>query len=277
MDIDVRFCCSTSPLLVDTLEKYAVKYREADRFIIFHIKESDPNFQAIEQATKEFRVTDIRTRVYTKREIDNARWFYMRSKCGKVVQIEGISFEHSCRQSFYYQGIEMEKFRHVRQIAPIHARKVPKWKPKNNFYSTDNGDFWKLFCSDHARDALEQNTAGLKFMLVLKGKTSEPLEDIHQLILPQNLPVDALEFDGQVAVNHCPYCGAPSYDPVDPGTFIPRVRKEYLSDQCDYYATESVFGPGIGHPIYIVSRKVYETVTQGLNERNLVFMPIETI
>lgn len=277
MNIDVRFCCLQSPPLISTLQENAVKYRKSGEFVIFHIKESHPNYSEIEQTALEFKVTKLRTRVYTKQEMDNSEWFYMCSQCGKVCLVEDISFAFSCRQTFYYQGKEFNKFKHVQQISPLHTNKAPKWKLKNNFYSTDSGDFWCIFCSDYARDALEQSTAGLEFLPVMKGKTDAVLEDIHQLILPKNLPLEALEFDGQITVSNCPCCGVPLYDPIDPGTFIPRVRKEYLSDQCDYYATQIEFGPGNGHPLYIVSKKVYETAVKTLNERNLIFMPVEVL
>lgn len=275
MDIDVRCCCTKNPSLVDILQKNTVSYRDGENRIVFHFKESHPNFQVIEQAAKEAQGTIIRSRVYTKQEMDHARWFYMRSKCGKISITEESSFEYSCRQTFYYQGIELNKWKHCRQIAPVHTKKTPKWKPKNNFYSIDTGDFWSIFCSDFAKETLLQNTNGLEFMPVLKGKTDKPLEDIHQLSVPKKLPLEALEFDGQITVSSCPYCGKPLYEPICPGTFIPRVRSKYLSDQCDYYATETQFGPGLGHSMYIVSRKVYETAVKNLNERNLVFMPIE--
>ena len=276
MYIERRFCCHDVPkTLLDCLDSHKIPYRSDESTTIFYIREDAPFFDEVSELASGFASTVLRNLKFTKKEMQEASWFQMSSKCGKVETIDyDFTFSKSCTRTVMYRDIELEFARHLHQVAPYRVQRLVKWKQKNNFYGDACGGHYKIFCSDVARGILEEKTNGVSFMPVLKGKTENHLPDIQQLVFPNKLPHEALILLKETTVELCPQCGEPRYKPPNTGYFYMGVKEEYLRQDIDFYITETYFGDGQGYPVIVVSRKVYELFTKEFPERNLVFVPV---
>ncbi len=276
MYIERRFCCHDVPkTLLDCLDSHKISHQSDESTTIFYIREDAPFFDEVSEMASGFTTTVLRYLKFTKKEMQEAAWFQMSSKCGKIESIDyDFTFSRSCTRTVMYQGIELVFAHHLHQVAPYRVRRPIKWKQKNNFYGDACGGHYKIFCSDVARNILEEKTNGVSFMPVLKGKTENHLPDIQQLVFPNKLPHEALILPKETTVELCPQCGEPRYKPPNTGYFYMGVKEEYLRQDIDFHITETYFGDGQGYPVIVVSRKVYELFTKEFPERNLVFVPV---
>ena len=210
------------------------------------------------------------------RELENAEWFLMESRCGKIDSADDTyTFAYSCAKGVDVFGVE--HYHHKRQIAPYCLRRTVKWNNKHNIYSDTNGGTHTFFCSSVAKEAFEQQLDGIEFVPVLSVKDKCPISDVYQICVLHHLPSEAVILPKGVTFEKCPYCGEKRIYFEHAGLDYISLKRGFLDKGIDIYETEDLFGWGFGYPLVVISRKMYLLLTETLRERTLHFTPISAL
>lgn len=213
---------------------------------------------------------------FDPRELENAEWFLMESRCGKIDSADDTyTFAYSCAKGVDVFGVE--HYHHKRQIAPYCLRRTVKWNNKHNIYSDTNGGTHAFFCSSVAKEAFEQQLGGIEFVPVLSVKDKCPISDVYQICVLHHLPSEAVILPKGVTFEKCPYCGEKRIYFEHAGLDYIFLKKGFLDKGIDIYETEDLFGWGFGYPLVVISRKMYLLLTETLRERTLHFTPISAL
>lgn len=213
---------------------------------------------------------------FDPRELENAEWFLMESRCGKIDSADDTyTFAYSCAKGVDVFGVE--HYHHKRQIAPYCLRRTVKWNNKHNIYSDTNGGTHTFFCSSVAKEAFEQQLGGIEFVPVLCVKDKCPVSDVYQICVLHHLPSEAVILPKGVTFEKCPYCGEKRIYFEHAGLDYIFLKKGFLDKGIDIYETEDIFGWGFGYPLVVISRKMYLLLTETLRERTLHFTPISAL
>lgn len=213
---------------------------------------------------------------FDPRELENAEWFLMESRCGKIDSADDTyTFAYSCAKGVDVFGVE--HYHHKRQIAPYCLRRTVKWNNKHNIYSDTNGGTHTFFCSSVAKEAFEQQLGGIEFVPVLSVKDKCPVSDVYQICVLHHLPSEAVILPKGVTFEKCPYCGEKRIYFEHAGLDYIFLKKGFLDKGIDIYETEDLFGWGFGYPLVVISRKMYLLLTETLRERTLHFTPISAL
>lgn len=213
---------------------------------------------------------------FDPRELENAEWFLMESRCGKIDSADdAYTFAYSCAKGVDVFGVE--HYHHKRQIAPYCLRRTVKWNNKHNIYSDTNGGTHTFFCSSVAKGAFEQQLGGIEFVPVLSVKDKCPISDVYQICVLHHLPSEAVILPKGVTFEKCPYCGEKRIYFEHAGLDYIFLKKGFLDKEIDIYETEDLFGWGFGYPLVVISRKMYLLLTETLRERTLHFTPISAL
>lgn len=213
---------------------------------------------------------------FDPRELENAKWFLMESRCGKIDSADDTyTFAYSCAKGVDVFGVE--HYHHKRQIAPYCLRRTVKWNNKHNIYSDTNGGTHTFFCSSVAKEAFEQQLGGIEFVPVLSVKDKCPVSDVYQICVLHHLPSEAVILPKGVTFEKCPYCGEKRIYFEHAGLDYIFLKKGFLDKGIDIYETEDLFGWGFGYPLVVISRKMYLLLTETLRERTLHFTPISAL
>ena len=214
---------------------------------------------------------------FTKKEMDDSNWFYIRSTCMKLDNYNENTFEYSCfGEKEFYAGEMRSRVYHEFQVEPF-AFKPIKWNEKNHFYSSYEGGYNIIFCDDVARKLFEKNNIkGVKFLEVLNAKKNFVLSNSNQIFTDNIIPDDGLVIEGldegYVEIKKCPICGKITYIPSN--AFRLGIKREYLNSEFDIYRTNYLFGMSRGQPWYIISKKIYKMLVEAKMTRNLLIQPI---
>ena len=213
---------------------------------------------------------------FDPRELENAEWFLMESRCGKIDSADDTyTFAYSCAKGVDVFGVE--HYHHKRQIAPYCLRRTVKWNNKHNIYSDTNGGTHTFFCSSVAKEAFEQQLGGIEFVPVLSVKDKCPISDVYQICVLHHLPSEAVILPKGVTFEKCPYCGEKRIYFEHAGLDYISLKRGFLDKEIDIYETEDLFGWGFGYPLVVISRKMYLLLTETLRERTLHFTPISAL
>lgn len=213
---------------------------------------------------------------FDPRELENAEWFLMEARCGKIDSADDTyTFAYSCAKGVDVFGVE--HYHHKRQIAPYCLRRTVKWNNKHNIYSDTNGGTHTFFCSSVAKEAFEQQLGGIEFVPVLSVKDKCPISDVYQICVLHHLPSEAVILPKGVTFEKCPYCGEKRIYFEHAGLDYIFLKKGFLDKGIDIYKTEDLFGWGFGYPLVVISRKMYLLLTETLRERTLHFTPISAL
>ena len=213
---------------------------------------------------------------FDPRELENAEWFLLESRCGKIDSADDTyTFAYSCAKGVDVFGVE--HYHHKRQIAPYCLRRTVKWNNKHNIYSDTNGGTHTFFCSSVAKEAFEQQLGGIEFVPVLSVKDKCPISDVYQICVLHHLPSEAVILPKGVTFEKCPYCGEKRIYFEHAGLDYISLKRGFLDKGIDIYETEDLFGWGFGYPLVVISRKMYLLLTETLRERTLHFTPISAL
>ena len=213
---------------------------------------------------------------FDPRELENAEWFLMESRCGKIDSADDTyTFAYSCVKGVDVFGVE--HYHHKRQIAPYCLRRTVKWNNKHNIYSDTNGGTHTFFCSSVAKEAFEQQLGGIEFVPVLSVKDKCPISDVYQICVLHHLPSEAVILPKGVTFEKCRYCGEKRIYFEHAGLDYISLKRGFLDKGIDIYETEDLFGWGFGYPLVVISRKMYLLLTETLRERTLHFTPISAL
>lgn len=214
----------------------------------------------------------IQEAIYTKEEMEKAEWYEMYAT-RQVVDTRDWDYTYQC--SCEYIKDNRVRYYHSDQVKPFILQGMPKWKPRFNFCTDACGDFSLTFCSDYGKEKLiEKGITGIEFMPVLKGDKKTPKENIHQLKFTQTLPREAFDFIGKYKEIVCPICGKINYAFAEPMLDNIQIRKDMIPEGIDAFISEMKVGGGAGRKILIASKKLYQLLTEEMQEKHFHFAPI---
>ena len=108
----------------------------------------------------------------------------------------------------------------------------------------------------------------------VKGIDASIPENIHQLKFTQTLPREAFDFIGKYKEIVCPICGKINYAFAEPMLDNIRIRKDMIPEGIDAFISEMNTGEGRGFKLLIASKKLYQLLTEEMQEKHFHFAPI---
>lgn len=277
IDMKIKYHCSEryeNKSLLNLLESENIKHTDVmGKSYVFDIYSDNPRCEEIlnylRQNPNPFILQEA---IYSKEEMQKAEWYEMYAT-RQVVDTRDwdYTYEFLCP----YQHGEDIRYKHMTQIRPFILQGMPKWKPKYNFCTNACGNFSLTFCSDYGKEKLiEKGITGIEFMPVLKGDKKTPKENIHQLKFTQTLPREAFDFIGKYKEIVCPICGKINYAFAEPMLDNIRIRKDMIPEGIDAFISEMNTGEGRGFKLLIASKKLYQLLTEEMQEKHFHFAPI---
>lgn len=270
---DIIYQPSQYDKLKELLVNRNIKFKDLGNIRKFSLNVDEARSTAIIEEAVLQGATILYSWKFEPYEMESAEWFLMESQCGKVDSADDeYTFAFSCTRGVDAFGVE--RYRHKRQIAPYCLRRSVKWDSRHNVYSDTSGGAHTFFCSTVAKERIEQELGGIRFIPVLEARSKLPMSEVHQLCALYRLPCEAIVLPKGVTFERCPCCGEKRVYFENTGLDYVCLKKEFLDSKSDIYETEGLFGWGFGYPLVIVSKKMYLLLTETLKERTLRFTPI---
>lgn len=236
-------------------------YRDQDAFIEFRIR--FPFWGWVTESIE-----------YTKSEVENAEWLFVRS-ASKLVKWEyhSSSFRQSCE---YKKPFLRDKYyKHSEQIKPLTATQKMKWSTRRYFSGPETAEDF-IFCSKRAKNMLDGKWQGLNFLNVM-NVNGEPYDDLYQLVFERRLPPEALRGGKETT---CRSCERPVIRFKNVLLQL-EIQKKLIPDTDSVYSTGDVLTDSIiGFPTYsmnIVPQSFYQYCKEKCMNHGMIYEPINLI
>lgn len=217
----------------------------------------------------------IRTIEYSKQEIENADWLSVRSIGTKVQwEYEKDAFQRTCPYKRLF--IKNLDYRHSKQVDILTVSKAIKWGAKQYFSGPNAADDF-LFCSEKAKELLNDKWEGLEFWPVKKYNSTKYISNLYQLVFKDYLPIEAIS--GGKAIL-CEGCGKKIMRFAE-GIHKLEIKKEYLNNPLKVYRTDDVLTEELKgcttFSLNIVSQEFYQYCEVNQMNRGMIYEPIKLI
>ena len=212
---------------------------------------------------------------YSKEEITSAKWLVLKSSGSKVqYEYTNDAFAPSCQ---YKRMFTKEPyFRHYEQIGSLSSHRIVRWGARQFFTGPNSGDDM-IFCSEKAKELLNGKYQGLEFWPVKKYNKGTCIEDLHQLIFTQNLPLEAISGGKSI---RCKGCGKTLLLFKDYRLQF-KIKTDYLTDTNCVYTTGEILTEDVRNhetfSLHIVSNAFYQYCEENNMNKGLSYEPIELI
>ena len=221
------------------------------------------------------KYNSIKSIEYSKKDIENAEWFSIRSKSTKVQwEYEEKAFKETC--SYKRPFMKELYYRHSEQIGILSANKTVKWGTRQ-YFSGPNAADDLLFCSEKAKKLLGDKWLGLEFWPVRKYNSSEYISDLFQLFFTDTLPIEAITGGKSTT---CNTCGKRIVRFKD-GIHQLELKREFLRGSSKVYKTGDVLTEqikgGETFSINIVSQEFYQYCEKNQMNRGMIYEPIKLV
>ena len=258
--------------LINFFDEQKIDYENTEfSFVILEVLESNKFWSEINKYLIAKNITSLTEGVYSKREIEQARWISIRSKLrwqypqpagnGNYKNIT-YSKENYCNQC--KTGLT--------QIDSFRVKKTPRWR-KNCFLMLN----WiedELFLSDNAKNILTNSgMRGFRFFDVVKNDSTK-LEDFNQLKVNEILSPGLIDQDNTIKEMHkCNKCGVTKYVTSGRGLVY---REVVFRNDVDMVNSFELFGLSGMRDIFI-NQKFYQVIINNGMDKNIEFVPIKLI
>lgn len=166
MRIKYHYAAPARPKLISFLEKYEVSYEiypvpgVDNSFCAFDLYKDQEIFHRFIMEFPFLNNNKITEAIeYSKYEINNSAWLFVRSKSRKVEwKYTSVAFQLSC--CYKKMLCRDNLFKHSEQVKPLTVTKSMKWS-KRLYFSGPNAADDFIFCSKRAKDMLEGKWTGL--------------------------------------------------------------------------------------------------------------------
>lgn len=276
-----RYMCRIRPdtAVISFLEKKNIKYEIAfaitDTLIFDLYSDMEEHEHILEYIKSKPGSLITKLSVFSKQEMEDANWYLMEvTRMGIDTRKPDFTYDAKCP---YTTSYGMQKHHHIDQVNPFVSKKIPKWKNRSHFCSTETGFVTKIFCSDYAKEKIIQSgVTGVDFMPVLKSDLKTENPDISQLVFKNKLPLDAYTFIGNYTEDICPFCGRINYIFEELNCDNIRLNTNVIPKDVDVFGSEIILGEGFGDEPIVVSKKFYNLITKEINENpgHLCWYPI---
>lgn len=280
MRIKYHFCLEKQNRLVEFLERYHVIYDVTEisksslcTFQLYEDQEAYRRFK--KQFPMALRYDSLKMIEYSKSDIENAEWLIVRNKSTKVTwNYDEKAFYSSCSYKKFLCK-EMQ-YKHPEQVNILSSTRAVKWSTRQ-FFSGPNSADDIIFCSEKARQILDNKWQGLEFLPVKKSNTSQYIPDLYQLFFKKILPVEAIR--GGVFMT-CRNCGKKMIR-ISKELYQLEFDKKYFLNPYSVYTTGNVLTTGLkGNETFflnIVSQEFYQYCEKYQMNRGMIYEPIKLI
>ena len=199
---------------------------------------------------------------YSSKELETSQWLSLlpHRTCVDILNYDEAMLYY-CTKTKYATG--WNHIHNQEQIDLFRIRTLPK-RTKAAFYTGDSG-FEILFCDDRVYDLVQESgLKGVCFKTVL-SKTGKVHDRFFQVTSNEVIKREQIVLGRGERFSECPYCG--SRQIIEDNRSLLIIRKEAIDNQRDFYMTESIFGEGVAHPLYLLSNRFYKL----LKENKLLF------
>lgn len=276
MDIKTRiiFNSKSYPDFIATLDKNNVPY-ETNGLAVVEMLESSPLWPIVSKAADDNGIKILNTNhilLFTKKELDNAEWLYMRStwKFGYPQPENAFGYTKTT-----YAGECPECGKVNEQIAPFKMKSAPKWNKRA--FCEVNWVGGEMFLSDAAKGMFtNEGITGVSFLEVW-DKKENAFPDISQLVIETILePGYICSFADGCEARLCSVCKTAKHVVNRRETL--KFKKHIFDNQPDIVKTGDLFGDGhFAGRMILVRNKVYKAIVANKMNRTLEFQPIELI
>lgn len=252
-----------------TLDELKIKYTvsvppfdtDEDPILIFDLKSDAKNFEDqyanVSMCAKPLTVWSD----YTKKEIESSPWVSI-TPCRHCVDIENYNeaMFYYCRKIGY--PAQVDWIHDQEQIEDFKVSKAPK-RTRTVFYSGDTG-IGDVFVDERLKQMVEANgLRGVVFRRVLTKKGIER-NDLFQLTSETIVPRERIALGHGERFSECSYCYSKQIILDETHPLYLKGSADDLSS--DFYVTARIFGEGVAHPYYLMSKRFYQCLK---NERML--------
>ena len=272
MQIKERICFRTdeAPKLIRYLEQHDIDFELGEIISSLDILQCNPHWENISRLVKEENLLCQHETLYTKEELQNAEWLYMRSQWKfaypqpeRTFLSEGTTYSKCCSECGSGSV----------QIGSFRIKNAPNWKKRAFAELHWVGD--ELFISDSAKEVLCGNQiSGISFSPVQDKSGSAVLPDISQLVIQNKLSKGLiLDRDSIRTYETCPSCGTTKS--VLSGIGMLCFQKNIFENQPDIVKTGDMFGTmHYASRLILVRQKVYNTIVRNKLDRGMIFEPV---
>lgn len=279
MRIQYHYCENPSKRLRNFLDYYKIPYEvapwgDSEYMYVFDLYKDIDAYKEFKKHFPLLSRNGLGSIVYSKEEIENAKWLAVRCATTKVQwEYEEESFSRGCvRKRFFVRNL---RYNHEEQTGILASTKPVRWGTRQ-YFSGPNAADDLLFCSEKAKNLLGTQWQGLEFWPVRKYGTLNYIFDLYQLFFAEELPIEA--FVGGKP-EKCRCCGKKIIR-LSKGICEMAIREEYLTNPYKVYRTGSVFTYGLigcdTISINIVSHEFYQ-YCEKRGMRGLIYEPIKVI
>ncbi len=211
----------------------------------------------------------------SKKEIENAEWFCIRSKWRseypqpedaseyKKITYDDLNYCSSCGCGL----VQKDSFR---------LEKAPKWGKKN--FLMLNWVESELFVTDEvASQMMKEEVKGFSTLSVVDHKSNKPLKNIKQLKILNTLESGMVSSDVDITKeNNCTQCHSIKYLLSGRSPLV--FRKEIFSDNVDIVKSNEVFGDGlVCLQIILISKRMYDFLNKNGWHKELIIEPVKLV
>ena len=264
MKIYKRYAVEASNEIIEFLRQHNIKYRKIyqnhlDNHIVFDTDISDNTFPSARYSCL------FEYGVYSKEEYDNAEWLAFRG-------YDKLSICQNRRTKAYSEH-------RYTQVGDYIFSRQPRWTSKYQILA-EEGTPSVMFCSTTVKALLETQTSDIYFRCVC-DKSGKVYDNFYQIQFKTVLPTEAFVFKGpefgeEREATVCEYDDGIIISVRNPTLFVPKIKRSFL-DGKDAVVSESIWGPGIGHPMCFCNQRIYQIMINNGLDKCLNFTPIELL
>lgn len=259
------------------LDNHNIKYNKDETTINFEMFEDDEKFNLINDFMGSNNAVRIQDAVYTREEIEGAKWLTVRSSWwSQYPQPEAdMKYKYTTYDATNYcDGGESDYScgKGLIQREPFILKKEPNWGSRNFMMLNWISD--ELFINKKTVEMLlNSDLKGFEIYDVW-NKSKKKMEGVKQIFvksyLPKGISINSIEREYV-----CPKCGFRKYW-LKTGE-ISFNKNIFDGIQCDIVKTSDKFGEGNCDSLILVTRKFYDVIKTAKLDRGLVFEPIRLI
>lgn len=277
MVISKHICFSKerAPELVDYLRQNSIFFENTNGLITLDILQSSSHWHSVQSYVQHYHLTCLSETSFSKKELANADWLYIRSKwrCGYPQPESGFGYQSITYNNEYYCATCGGG---LLQVGDFRLKGTPKWG--NRHFMMLNWVEDEVFVDDIAKDVLQSaNFSGFVFAPVGNKNGTSLLPGVHQLTISaqSNLGFIAGEESVQNVIT-CPSCGQIKYHPSGIGMYS--FAQKAFDGMPDICKTTELFGWGkSAHKLILIRQSVYRAIVDNHLDRGLVFSPLNLV
>lgn len=229
---------------------------------VLYFYEDEPQFNVLNRKLKRYRIPTMITTKYTVQEMEEAKWFYVRSKWL-------INPEDKAQENVYDYNPRTQCLCNKVQVNNFALKKEIKWK--NRYFCSMNGAYDELLVNKGIAEKLE--TSGLKGFHFRDVYVKSELSETTVQLVVENRLEEEMDFNRTRIKEQeiCSTCGQPMNIMLGKEQYY--FKSAFQNLDVDIIRSKTIFGYIGARDIYITQR-FYRYLIENKWDKNLEFEPI---